>query len=172
MPLLALGSLPVRLKWMLVGLDSEACSKVTVPATLESPRTTATVIGEHVSKATPRAAARRTCFYHVGDERDSFSTVMTRYSCCDLGRTRARARASGSAEQMNSRKEEAFDYTTAATSRRTHISSSDVRRFHSMGGRHGHVHGPSLSTSLCLRIRRRVYDSGFYGSSRCHWLRS
>ena len=46
MPRLALGSLPVMLYVMVVGEDSEACSKVTVPVILESPRTVATRINK------------------------------------------------------------------------------------------------------------------------------
>lgn len=42
MPRLALASWPVMSHEMVVGADSEACSKVTVPVILESPRTTAT----------------------------------------------------------------------------------------------------------------------------------
>ena len=41
-PRLALGSLPVMSQVMVVGADSEACSKMTVPATLASPRRTET----------------------------------------------------------------------------------------------------------------------------------
>lgn len=41
-PRSAFGSWPVISQVMVVGLDSEACSKVTVPLTLESPRRTAT----------------------------------------------------------------------------------------------------------------------------------
>lgn len=41
-PRFALGSWPERSQEMVVGSDSELCSKVTVPATLESPRRTAT----------------------------------------------------------------------------------------------------------------------------------
>jgi len=43
MPRSALASLPVRFQEMVVWPDSFSCSKVTVPLTLESPRTTATV---------------------------------------------------------------------------------------------------------------------------------
>ena len=42
MPRLALGSWPVMSQVMVVGADSDSCTKVTVPETLESPRTTAT----------------------------------------------------------------------------------------------------------------------------------
>ena len=42
MPRSALASLPVMFHVMVVSADSEACSKVTVPLTLESPRRTAT----------------------------------------------------------------------------------------------------------------------------------
>lgn len=46
-PRLALGSWPAMSKVMVVASDSEACSKVTVPATLESPRRTATGDTDH-----------------------------------------------------------------------------------------------------------------------------
>ena len=46
MPRSALGSLPVISHVMVVGEDSEACSKVTVPVIFESPRTVATMIEE------------------------------------------------------------------------------------------------------------------------------
>jgi len=46
-PRFALASLPVKSQVTVVGADSEACSKVMVPATFESPRTVATVAGEH-----------------------------------------------------------------------------------------------------------------------------
>lgn len=51
MPRWALGSWPVMSQEMVVGSDSEACSKVTVPLILASPRTTQTVCpsGEKVS---------------------------------------------------------------------------------------------------------------------------
>lgn len=42
MPRLALASLPVMSQVMVVGADSDSCSKTTEPVTLESPRTTAT----------------------------------------------------------------------------------------------------------------------------------
>lgn len=42
MPRSALGSLPETFQEIWVSADSEACSKVTVPLTLESPRITAT----------------------------------------------------------------------------------------------------------------------------------
>jgi len=42
MPLLALASWPLMSQDTVVGADSDACSKVTVPVTFESPRTTAT----------------------------------------------------------------------------------------------------------------------------------
>ena len=42
MPRSALASLPVTFQEIWVSADSEACSKVTVPLTLESPRITAT----------------------------------------------------------------------------------------------------------------------------------
>jgi hypothetical protein len=42
MPRSALGSLPVISQEIVVGEDSDSCSKVTVPVTFESPRTTAT----------------------------------------------------------------------------------------------------------------------------------
>lgn len=41
-PRLALASLPVISQEMVVGADSDSCTRVTVPETLESPRTTAT----------------------------------------------------------------------------------------------------------------------------------
>lgn len=41
-PRLALASLPVMSQEMVVGADSDSCTRVTVPETLESPRTTAT----------------------------------------------------------------------------------------------------------------------------------
>jgi hypothetical protein len=44
-PRLALASLPVMSQEMVVGADSDSCTRVTVPETLESPRTTATVGG-------------------------------------------------------------------------------------------------------------------------------
>lgn len=44
MPRFALGSLPVMFHVMVVGVDSDACSKVTVPEIFESPRTVATKI--------------------------------------------------------------------------------------------------------------------------------
>lgn len=43
MPRSAEGSLPLMLYLIVVGEDSEACSKVTVPPTEESPRRTATM---------------------------------------------------------------------------------------------------------------------------------
>ena len=46
-PRFALASLPVKSQVTVVGADSEACSKVMVPATFESPRTVATVAREH-----------------------------------------------------------------------------------------------------------------------------
>ena len=46
MPRLALGSWPEMSQVTVVGVDSESCTKVTVPETLESPRTTATA-GEY-----------------------------------------------------------------------------------------------------------------------------
>lgn len=49
MPRLALGSWPVMSQLMVVGDDSESCSKTTVPLMLESPRTTATVCVRRVS---------------------------------------------------------------------------------------------------------------------------
>lgn len=53
MPRSAFGSFPLRLYVIVVGAPSEACSKVTVPLTVESPRTTATVFrNDHVSIAT------------------------------------------------------------------------------------------------------------------------
>ena len=42
MPRLAFGSWPLIFQVMVVGADSDSCSNVTVPVTLESPRTTAT----------------------------------------------------------------------------------------------------------------------------------
>jgi hypothetical protein len=42
MPRSALGSLPVISHVMVVGEDSDSCSKVTVPVTFESPRSFAT----------------------------------------------------------------------------------------------------------------------------------
>ncbi len=51
MPRSAFGSLPVISHVMVVGADSESCSKVTVPLMLESPRTVATEDGKpHVSQ--------------------------------------------------------------------------------------------------------------------------
>ena len=44
-PRLALGSLPVMSQVILVGADSDSCSKTTVPVTLESPRRTLTAEG-------------------------------------------------------------------------------------------------------------------------------
>lgn len=44
-PRLALASLPVISQEMVVGADSDSCTRVTVPETLESPRTTATTGG-------------------------------------------------------------------------------------------------------------------------------
>lgn len=44
MPRSALGSLPVIFHVMVVGDDSDSCSKVTVPVTFESPRTVATAL--------------------------------------------------------------------------------------------------------------------------------
>lgn len=41
-PRLAFGSFPEMSQVIVVGADSDSCSKVTVPETLESPRTTAT----------------------------------------------------------------------------------------------------------------------------------
>lgn len=46
MPRSALGSWPVMSQLMVVGADSEVCSKVTWPETLESPRMTATAAEE------------------------------------------------------------------------------------------------------------------------------
>ena len=57
-PRLALGSLPLMLYWMVVGDDSEACSKVTVPLTLESPRRTATVLRGQVSNGIEAGGVR------------------------------------------------------------------------------------------------------------------
>lgn len=48
-PRFALESWPVRSHEMVVGSDSEACSNVTVPATLESPRRTATTRRLYIS---------------------------------------------------------------------------------------------------------------------------
>ncbi len=45
MPRSALGSWPVMSQEMVVGDDSELCSKVTWPVIFESPRMTATVVG-------------------------------------------------------------------------------------------------------------------------------
>ena len=45
MPRSALGSLPVMSHVMVVGDDSDSCSKVTVPVTFESPRRVATTTG-------------------------------------------------------------------------------------------------------------------------------
>jgi hypothetical protein len=47
MPRLALASWPEMSHVMVVAADSEVCSKVTVPVTLESPRTTATSYQVH-----------------------------------------------------------------------------------------------------------------------------
>lgn len=49
MPRLALASWPEMSQVTVVGADSDSCSKVTVPETLESPRTTATRRRAHVS---------------------------------------------------------------------------------------------------------------------------
>jgi hypothetical protein len=46
MPRSALGSLPVMFHVMVVGDDSDSCSKVTVPVIFESPRTVATTTEE------------------------------------------------------------------------------------------------------------------------------
>ena len=46
MPRSALASLPVISHVIVVGEDSEVCSKVTVPVIFESPRTVATTINE------------------------------------------------------------------------------------------------------------------------------
>lgn len=62
MPRLALASLPVMSQVMVVGADSEACSKVTVPETLESPRTTATVVeGQLLQQGRHDAASSSVC---------------------------------------------------------------------------------------------------------------
>jgi hypothetical protein len=45
MPRLALASWPLRSHEMVVGADSDSCSKVMVPVTVESPRTTQTMAG-------------------------------------------------------------------------------------------------------------------------------
>ena len=53
MPRSALGSLPVISHVMVVGEDSDSCSKVTVPVTFESPRRVATTTessGQHGPK--------------------------------------------------------------------------------------------------------------------------
>ena len=49
MPRLALASWPLRSQVTVVGAPSDSCSKVTVPETLESPRTTATRRCAHIS---------------------------------------------------------------------------------------------------------------------------
>jgi hypothetical protein len=61
MPRLALGSWPEISQVMVVGEDSDSCSKVTVPETLESPRTTATtrVIVNNGSAREPQWHAAR-----------------------------------------------------------------------------------------------------------------
>jgi len=45
-PRFALASLPVMSQVTLVGADSDSCSKMTLPVTLESPRRTATARDE------------------------------------------------------------------------------------------------------------------------------
>lgn len=50
MPRSALASWPVMFQEMVVGADSDSCSKVTVPLTLESPRRTATRCRDEVSR--------------------------------------------------------------------------------------------------------------------------
>ena len=49
MPRLALASWPLRSQETVVGPPSDSCTKVTVPETLESPRTTATRRCAHIS---------------------------------------------------------------------------------------------------------------------------
>ncbi len=49
MPRLALASWPLRSQVTVVGAPSDSCSKVMVPVTLESPRTTATRRCAHIS---------------------------------------------------------------------------------------------------------------------------
>lgn len=65
MPRLALASWPVMSQLMVVGSDSAACSKVTVPVILESPRTTATRYqGKHglsVTRLSSREGKKQLC---------------------------------------------------------------------------------------------------------------
>jgi len=53
MPRSAFASLPVMSHVMVVGEDSDSCSKVTVPVIFESPRTVATIIGRRTGQHGP-----------------------------------------------------------------------------------------------------------------------
>ena len=66
MPRSALASLPVTFQEIWVSADSEACSKVTVPLTLESPRITATAKKRyHVSHCSKFVHPRDSLSEHV-----------------------------------------------------------------------------------------------------------
>lgn len=73
MPRLALGSWPLMSQVMVVGADSDSCSKTTVPVTLESPRRTATSGRAHVSNDSPRF----------------FASAVTVHARCRVGMPRA-----------------------------------------------------------------------------------
>lgn len=71
MPRSALASLPLMFHEMVVGADSDSCSKVTVPLTVESPRTTATVFVQKVMSAAACTAAKGTMMAERRDRRVS-----------------------------------------------------------------------------------------------------
>jgi hypothetical protein len=70
MPRLALASWPVMFHEMVVGEDSEACSKVTVPVIFVSPRMKATMQDHHQYGSGKSNPSKRSC------QRDSNETLL------------------------------------------------------------------------------------------------
>lgn len=91
MPRSALGSLPVTSHVMVVGEDSDSCSKVTVPVTFESPRRVATTTessGQHRPKEIHRATRTKRVIWKYMLVRKGFRVCLSglRYAALSCNR--------------------------------------------------------------------------------------
>jgi hypothetical protein len=92
MPRSALGSLPVISHVMIVGEDSDSCSKVTVPVTFESPRRVATTMqssDQHGPKEVYRETRTKRVIWEYMLVREGLRVCLSGLRYTALSRNRA-----------------------------------------------------------------------------------